>query len=95
MLKRIGLLGLIGVLAAAGPAVADKPPGLPVEVRPEGKEPPPVDRDFHAADRTGLVALPPREEGPAPGSLAELVAGVRQWILSYLVIPLGTVPVRE
>jgi hypothetical protein len=95
MLKRIGLLGLAGVLAGPGPAVADKPSGLPVEVRPQGKEPPPIDRDFHAAERPGRVTVPAQEEKAAPGSLAELVTGVREWVLSYLIVPLGTVPVRE
>jgi hypothetical protein len=90
MRKRIGLLGLLGVLAANGPALAEKPSGLPADVRPDGTEPTPVARELNLAD--GPTA---QEEKPAAGSLAEMVAAVREWVLGHRIKQLGTVPVRE
>jgi hypothetical protein len=91
MRKRIGLLGLLGALAGTGPALAEKPSGLPAEVRPDGTEPPPVARELHLPAE-GTAA---REETSAVGSLAELIAVVRDWVLSHRIVQLGTVPVRE
>src|SRR5262249_10283782 len=90
MRKRIGLLGLLGVLAGTGPVLAEKPSGLPADVRPDGTEPTPVARELNVA--AGPAA---QEEKPAVGSLAEMVAVVREWVLSYRIVQLGTVPVRE
>jgi hypothetical protein len=89
MRKRIALLGLLGVLAGTGPALADKPSGLPAEVRPDGTEPPPVARELH------LTSGPTARDESAAGALAEVVAAVRDWLLSYRIVQLGTVPVRE
>src|SRR5262249_47379863 len=49
MRKRIGLLGLLGVLAGTGPVLAEKPSGLPADVRPDGTEPTPVARELNVA----------------------------------------------
>lgn len=90
MRKRIGLLGLLGVLAGSGPVLAEKPSGLPADVRPDGTEPPPVARELHLAADSAA-----HEERPAVGVLAELIATVRDWALSHRIVQLGTVPVRE
>jgi hypothetical protein len=90
MRKRIGLLGLVGVLAGAGSAVAEKPSGLPADVRPDGTEPTPVARELHDGGGPGA-----REEQAALGAVAEAIAFVREWVLSYRVVQLGTVPVRD
>jgi hypothetical protein len=89
MRKRIGLLGLLGVLAGAGPALADKPSGLPADVRPDGTEPPPVARELHAATPAAT------SEQSAVGSLAEVVTDFLDWLFSYRIVQLGTVPVRD
>jgi hypothetical protein len=90
MPTRIGLLGLLAVLAGSGPVLAEKPSGLPADVRPDGTEPPPVARELH------LAADPAAREERAPvGALAELIAAVRDWALSHQIVQLGTVPVRE
>ena len=98
MSMRIALLGLGGVLAAAG-ATEAKPPGLPVGPLAEGVEPTPVAREYYEPG----VRRPDVWAGPVPGwagrgdeatPLADLIVGVRDAVLNRLTVPLGVVPVK-
>ena len=55
MPARTPLLSLALALAAAGAAAA-KPPGLPADPLPGGKERTPVEREFHAPGRADAPA---------------------------------------
>jgi hypothetical protein len=90
MSLRSGLLGLAGVLAAAGAAAA-KPPDLPIDPHSEGREPDPVVREFYQPDpparpHTSYYVPParPPAEGVSVEEVVELVSG-------WLTIPLGLV----
>lgn len=87
MRTRIGLLGLLGILVGGGSALAEKPSGLPADVRPDGTEPTPVARELHA---TSAVTA---QDEPSAAAVAGAVAFVRDWLLSYSIVQLGTVPV--
>jgi hypothetical protein len=97
MPMRTGLMGLAGVLVAAGAAAA-RPPGLPPHV--EGREPTPIAREFHEPDAVvpagGTVpALPRLTWTPDVTPLAGLITGVYDVMLNRLTVPLGAVPVPE
>lgn len=95
---RTGLLGLAVGVAAAGWALG-KPPGLPLNPQDQGKEPPPVARDFHQADEP----MPPlafplrvpagRPTGPLAGldgrEVAGFVAAVHDAVMNHFTMPLG------
>lgn len=90
MTMRRGWAGLLGVVVAAGVAVADKPAGLPIDPLVEGREPTPLAREFHEPDRP---PLPPESVAApaAPKPLAELI----DVLLSLFTFPLGLVPVEK
>jgi hypothetical protein len=96
MSKRIGLLGAAGVLAAAGLAAAQKPPGLPVNPHVECREPTPAARELHLPESPAPGQPHVAGYRPVPASpLAVLLADVHELLLNRLTIPLGTVPVRD
>jgi hypothetical protein len=96
MKTRTGLLGLAVCAAVAGWAAA-KPPGLPLNPHDQGKEPPPVARDFHQADEP----MPPlsfplrvpagRPTGPALDvrEVAGFVTAAHDAVMNHFTIPLG------
>lgn len=77
-------IGLFAALVLAGSALAEKPSGLPADVRPDGTEATPVARELHELSGAGA-----REEP------ADVVAAVREWVIARAVVPLGTVAVWE
>lgn len=92
MTLRRMLLGFAVVAAVAG-TVSAKPPGLPGNTLPEGREIDPVKRDFYLAE-----TLPPAEDS-APRRNTEdnsevtetsLLGTLRDTIAHELTIPLGT-----
>ena len=90
MFLRSGVLGLGGVLAAAGAA---KPPELPAGPPVEGREPTPIAREFHQPDARPPEAVLTWWTEPAP--LEELFSGARAAVLNRLTVPLGRAPVGE
>jgi hypothetical protein len=95
MSKRIALLGAFGVLAAAGLAAAQKPPGLPANPHVECREPNPVVRELHLPDGAAPTRGPVHGTPSRVSPVAELLAAVHELVLDRLTIPLGTVSVQD
>ena len=96
MKTRTGLLGVAACLVLAGWA-AGKPPGLPLNPHDQGKEPPPVARDFYQADEP-MPPLASSRRGPAgrppgPGldvrEVAWFAAAAHDAVMNHLTMPLG------
>jgi hypothetical protein len=102
MSVRNGLLGLAGLLAAVAVATA-KPPELPGDPLPQGREPTPVARelfepDVPAPSLGALRAVPVRPLLPTGGCAAvmgDVVAELQESAFDRVTFPLGTVPVRR
>jgi len=94
MAPRRGLLGLAGVIAAAGLA-AGEPPVNPLV---EGRESDPVAREFYLPEKPpgGGVSAPvmPEQTDPdrdAAGAWGAIVEGAWEALLDRLTFPLGLV----
>lgn len=103
MRVRNHLLGLAGLLAAAGVAAAN-PPGDAVRPQVDGREPTPIARDYYepeaaVAGFSAVASFPmkslPRnaEDGAIP--LGDFASGFRNAVLNYMTVPLGTVPIGD
>lgn len=97
MWMRRGLMGLAGVVAAAGLAAADKPTGLPINPHVENREPNPVAREFHEDAPPAPSAMAAWEQRPRAGGclVRDLIDEFRELLLCRLTIPLGTVPIEK
>lgn len=80
-------MGLLGVLLTAGVVSAEKPSGLPADVRPDGTEPTPVARELHDVGGPGARPEP-------TAAVVDVMAAVREWVLARGIVPLGTVAVQ-
>ena len=67
------LLGLTGLLVAAGVAVADKPAGGTIDPHVEGREPTPLAREFYQPDPAPSRGSFERQDRPSDEQVRSLV----------------------